>query len=111
MRKLPTLILLAVLSSNVNANFYTGNQYLENCKKNTDFCMIYAAGVIDTLQTIESMTPTNQVCVDNSVTIGQFSKAVVKFMGENPQFLNNMASEIILLAAMEYFPCKKTQAE
>ena len=70
-------------------------------------CLGYVAGAVDTLEIHQSVgNLPRYYCLPERVSVNQLVAVVVKYLGENPAELHNIASSLILKALVEAFPCE-----
>ena len=98
-----------------SAGFETGNKLYDSCtaeKGATGYstylglCVGYITAIADSMdckRTVGDLT----WMPDEGVTAGQLMKVVVKWLDNNPQYLNYNASSVVAIALSEAFPCPK----
>ncbi len=105
MKKIILFILLTV-STNVFANFYTGNDLIRWYKiDNYTGIYGYLAGVIDEYST----EPNNKkiICIPEATEIQQISQITYNYLQKNPTQWAWNGAFIVWLALIEAYPCKK----
>jgi hypothetical protein len=105
MKKLTLLLLL--VSTNVFAGYYTGNDLVKwfNDKDNETPLYIYIAGVIDGIGVIEEYSKT--ICIAAGTTQRQIGQLTYNYMQKHPEIWTYSGSYFVILAVQEAYPCKK----
>jgi len=102
-----------------NAVAMTGNELLDSCKnaasdnptKNTSFtagfCLGSMQSIGDLLTFVNAGLKTEaRVCLPATVTNGQASRVVVKYLQDNPEKLHLNGTALVIMAIQKAFPCK-----
>lgn len=102
-----------------NAVAMTGNELLESCKnaasesstKNSSFsagfCLGSMQSVGDLLTFVNAGLETEaRICLPATVTNGQASRVVVKYLQDNPEKLHLNGTALVVMAIQKAFPCK-----
>ena len=97
------------------SGFISGNKLLELCDapfgtNNQAWCDGYIIGVDDTLTITEAVSGTagashRYYCLRQDVTLGQTSLVVLNYLKAHPDKLDLIASELVIAALAEAFPC------
>ena len=127
MKKLTLLVIVVSLfiSSPVIAENYkayvTGRDLIERCDTEnigtmTKFifpnCMGYIAATIDTHENLVRAGGSKPLfCKPANHDLTEMHKIVCKYLNENPELLHNNASELVLKALAELFPCEESQPQ
>jgi hypothetical protein len=95
-----------------------GNQFLIQCQTlvramdsqgpadfDTGHCMGVVQAVTDMLALYQDQLP-KKFCVPSTVTYGQGARIVAKYLQENPKFLNNQDTVLVLAAYANAYGCK-----
>jgi len=98
-----------------------GNALLRNCQTMVDLhdsrddvnrhdagaCLGTLTGVISLFATInKGLDPADQSCVPDSVTYIQAARIVVRWLKENPKYLNSGPGSLVFIAMRDAYPCK-----
>ncbi|WP_143512424.1 Rap1a/Tai family immunity protein [Pseudomonas putida] len=118
-----TTALLTVLpvSGDVKASELDGNGLLLHCqaliKWNESYgkvgdhfdagnCQGVLVGTMSLLPTIDKgLSPAERVCMPNSVSYVQAARIVVKWLKENPKYLDEPPGLLVILALRGFYPC------
>jgi hypothetical protein len=95
----------------VEADFYRAGNIASDCESSVpalqDHCHGYIAAVVDTTKTwtvwLEMDSP---ICIPGAVTPGQLKEIFLKRTKDHPEKLHLRASDVVLRAVAEAFPCK-----
>lgn len=109
---LSLVLLFSVISTNANAEFFTGILLNKYCSSESRYeqgmCLGYIVGVVDSFNTTSAVKGGNQIfCIPPGVTSGQLVLVMKKSMQEHPETLHLPASAHTLSALTSAFPCKK----
>ena len=111
-RNLIAALLLIGASNGAMAKDYyqNGNKLLASCEGenifNQDVCVGYLQAVEDTYNSAAEWKGfESDICAPISVTGGQLIKVWVKYANEHPEKLHLSASDLVLLAYRDAFPC------
>jgi hypothetical protein len=109
MKKTAILLTCLALPLPSWANFTSGNELHEwlsqsqdknESRYHTGLFRGYVSGVVDTGNDVLFCTP-------DGVTRGQYTAVVAKYIKEHPEQWNQPASELVISAMKQAFPCKK----
>jgi Rap1a immunity proteins len=121
---LVAVILLASLAvaAKVRATALSGSELLEDCrnadanfkKLNTSelqaasYCFGYVAGVVDRYEAAEGagITHKRMACIPDEVNGIELGRTVLHFSQRHPDKVSLQASELVLAALSDSFPCK-----
>ena len=93
-------VFTASVSAQAEGVFLSGNALLQECEpKPNPLCQGIVAGYSDMLSL------NGQICKPLSVTVGQVSDVVVKFLREHPANRHYSAASIARFALKNAFPC------
>jgi hypothetical protein len=120
MKIIQTILLgiIFAISTNISANddetipmFFHGNKLYEHLT-GTEFeqalAMVYIAGVVDQYFNMHSQFNSKpKACLSRNVSNAQLADVVKKFLKEQPEIRQYVASDIVTLALEINFPCKK----
>ncbi len=96
----------------------SGAYLLEVCKRDSDgkeivpgghtACQAYIAGLVDYHNLLRSLgtSPSVDLCVPNTVKLGDLQDIVWKYLEQNAQHDAFIAAPAVSLALFEVFPCK-----
>lgn len=117
MKKFILIAMLVLLPTQAQAKvaFIDGNNLVKQMRENdnsvvrspnTDYSEVrafqgFTAGVFDTLSALD------MICPSTSITGGQVSAIVTKYLKDNPEKWNEAAINLVHSALMNAFPCKK----
>ena len=105
-----TMLILLPIQAQAQVFFYGGNHLVELMREyenpNTSSFGAgrysgFVSGVYDTLSAL------NIICPTTSVTVGQAIAIVTKYLKSNPEKWNESAIDLVSVALMNAFPCKK----
>jgi len=88
----------------------TGNQLLEYCESKDAFAQGLCDGYITGASDIESMEGSafpdrRRSCTPNTVTNGQMTDVVVKYLKDHPEERHMLAAVLVVEAVTKAFPC------
>ena len=122
MKKLALLLVVVslfvaspVMAENYKA-YVTGRDLIERCGTENDptkmgtlpNCIGYIAAVIDLHESFVRADATKPIfCKPYRHDLTEMHKVVCKFLKENPNLLINSASDLVIQAMTELFPCSK----
>lgn len=100
------IIASLLYSACASAGFFGGNALFDACSDDgSDYhagqCLGYVTGVFDSFDG-------RYVCAPKSVTAGQATDIVVKYLTDHPEKRHELASFLVASALMDAFPCKKS---
>jgi hypothetical protein len=109
----PLLLLLAVLPTPAVAAFYSGNDFLSYCNAPETAaargkCTSFVAGAFDAselLLTDRERDRSRFFCVPPSVTLGQLTDVLLKYVRENPAERHETAVSLFFKAIWTAWPC------
>ena len=110
-RNLIAALLLIGASHGAMANYFqNGNTMLASCEgeniSDKGVCLGYLQAVEDTYNSAAEWKGfESDICAPISVTGGQLIKVWVKYANEDPEKLHVSASDLVLLAYRDAFPC------
>lgn len=97
----------------------TGNELLQSCKnaasenptKNASFTAGFCLGSMQSIGDLltfvnAGLKPEARVCLPATVTNGQASRVVVKYLQDNPEKLHLNGTALVVMAIQKAFPCK-----
>jgi len=111
---------LVLVAGRTEAVFVSGNQLLAHCREyksiaadhegssfEAGHCGGFLHGVADSYQSLHRLDASSPplYCMPAGVSGGQLVRIVFKFLEANPEKLNAVASDLVLLAYVEAFPC------
>jgi hypothetical protein len=105
------IVLVACLSFvwPVNSQTITGVWILQKCESSTTsdqlICAAYIAGTINTLDSIGDKGWYSGICMPKGVTVEQAQYVYIHWAKRNPATLHHTASDLVIEAVMEAFPC------
>jgi hypothetical protein len=114
MPRLPTALLLLVLSPGVLADYDTGERLYQDCSSKNEFlrgyCGGYVVGVIATMVNMQRyrQLPDSVLCVPAEVSKGQLVEVVTKYLESNPPRRSRQAINLVPEALNEAYPCAAT---
>jgi hypothetical protein len=105
-----TIAAMSVINP-ANAGFYmSANKLLSLCESGSvadqNVCVGYILGVTDAAQMLDSETNMRRYCLPENVTSSQLEKTAVRYMNDNAQKLDKLASYYVLVSLRKAFPCK-----
>ncbi len=94
-----------------STDYESGNSLLTHIKEcypavdaiGCGYAMGYIAGTI-----ISAQRNLISMCVPNGVPVSQLLDIVQKYLNENPGMRHNSASDLVVVAVVKAFPCKKS---
>jgi hypothetical protein len=115
------LLTVQPVAENVEASELDGNGLLQHCqaliKWNESYgkfgdnfdagnCQGVLVGTVSLLPTIDKgLSPAERVCMPNSVSYVQAARIVVKWLKENPKYLDGPPGVLVILALRDSYPC------
>mgnify|MGYP001582464513 CR=1 FL=1 len=108
MKKLILFTLLLGLGSAVNASdkgkvmsTYTGNELSSSCVDGDKYKRGLCLGFVNGVAAMQK-----KACIPDNVKFSQLKRVVERYMDTNPDSLHKLASEIVVKAVVEAWPCK-----
>ena len=89
------------------AGFLSGNGLKQRCSDESVECAAYIMGISDAHDYYVHFGGISNFCAPMEVTNGQMKAITEKYMEEHPEKLHFAASDIVLNALAEAFPCKQ----
>lgn len=107
-----SLALLASVPNSAKANFINGNELHDWCQSKGEgertLCMGFVMGVVDMIQSGQKhSTLTSDTCFPDALKGGQVVDVAKKWLVDNPQHRHFVASDLVMVAMEQAFPCKK----
>lgn len=90
------------------ANFSTGNGFLEYCEYERPECNNYIAGMVDGFYSAQAEAKIDLAlnCGPTNMTIRQIKDIFVKFLKENPEIRSNHTGFLFIKSMRKTFPCQ-----
>ena len=111
-KKLVVMAVLLSLVLPVNSQAMTGVFMLQKCEA-TDgtsgrlACAAYMSGTVDALGSITERGWASGICAPKEVTVEQVVLVYVEWAKRNPAKLHRTASDLVIEALQEAFPCEQ----
>ncbi len=108
MRSILLGILLTLSVSTASASYLSGIQLLRECDQETDACIGYIMGAVDSVALLQEMEViAYNICVPNAVTPLELAQTVNAGFKERPGDLQQPASFLLFQVLGKAFPCNQ----